>query len=86
MTFLLPTELLDEADRRGLQASWQGARASGTPFISFYTPQEMLTLTREAGFTGAQHISGSSLAGRYFADRSDGIRPSSGEGLVLAAI
>ena len=38
MTFLLPTELLDDADRPGLQASEKGARASGTPFISFYTP------------------------------------------------
>ena len=51
-----------------LRASENGARASGTPFISFYTPQEMLALAREAGFKDAQHVSGSSLAGRYFAD------------------
>ncbi|GGU11798.1 hypothetical protein GCM10010272_66180 [Streptomyces lateritius] len=44
MTFLLPTELADEVDRPGLQASQEGARTSGTPFISFYTPQEMLAL------------------------------------------
>ncbi|MGW1378469.1 class I SAM-dependent methyltransferase [Streptomyces sp. NPDC002446] len=84
MTFLLPTELLDAADRAGLRASREGAQASGTPFISFYTPSEMLALAREAGFEDARHVSGASLAERYFADRADGLRPSSGEDLLLA--
>ncbi|MFF3275957.1 class I SAM-dependent methyltransferase [Streptomyces chrestomyceticus] len=84
MTFLLPPELVDDADRRGLRASEEGARASGTPFISFYTPQEMLALAREAGFKDARHIPGTSLAERYFADRTDGLRPSTGENLLLA--
>jgi O-methyltransferase involved in polyketide biosynthesis len=84
MTFLLPAELLDDADRSGLQVSEKGARASGTPFISFYTPPEMLTLAREAGFKDARHVPGTLLAERYFADRTDGLRPSSGEDLLLA--
>jgi methyltransferase (TIGR00027 family) len=84
MTFLLPSELLDDADRSGLQASAKGASASGTPFISYYTPQDMLTLAREAGFKEAHHVSGASLAERYFADRTDGLRPSTGEDFVVA--
>jgi methyltransferase (TIGR00027 family) len=84
MTFLLPTELLDDADRPGLRAAESGARATGTPFISFYTPAEMLTLAREAGFTGTEHVPGTELADRYFADRADGLRPSSGEDLLVA--
>jgi methyltransferase (TIGR00027 family) len=84
MTFLLPTDLLDDADRPGLQASENGARAAGTPFISFYTPEEMLSLAREAGFQEVRHMSGASLAETYFADRTDGLRPSSGENLLLA--
>jgi hypothetical protein len=47
MTFLLPTELVDDADRAGLQMAENGARAAGTPFISFYTPDEMLALARD---------------------------------------
>jgi methyltransferase (TIGR00027 family) len=84
MTFLLPIELVDEADRRGIRASEEGARASGTPFISFYTPQEMLALAREAGLEDARHVPASLLAERYFTDRTDGLRPSSGENLLLA--
>jgi methyltransferase (TIGR00027 family) len=84
MTFLLPRELLDDADRAGLQASQQGARASGTPFVSFYRPDEMLAMAREAGFAGVRHVPGSSLAERYFSGRDDGLRPSSGEDLVVA--
>jgi methyltransferase (TIGR00027 family) len=84
MSFLLPIELVDEADRPGLQAAERGARASGTPFISFYTPPEMLALAREVGFKDAHHVSGTSLAERYFAGRTDGLRPSTGEDLLTA--
>ncbi|MFI1497011.1 class I SAM-dependent methyltransferase [Streptomyces platensis] len=84
MSFLLPTELVAEADRPGLRASQAGAQASGTPFLSFYTPSEMLALAREAGFEDTRHVSGDALAERYFADRTDGLRPSSGEDLLLA--
>jgi methyltransferase (TIGR00027 family) len=85
MTFLLPRDLLGEADRAGLQAADQGARASGTPFVSFYAPQEMLAMAREAGFADVRHVSGASLGERYFAGRSDGLRPSTGEDFLAAA-
>ena len=75
MTFLLPLELAEPEVRPGLQRADQGARASGTPFISFFTPTEMLTLAREAGFKDAQHVSAAALAQRYFAGRTDGLRP-----------
>jgi methyltransferase (TIGR00027 family) len=84
MTFLLPAGLLGDADRSGLQTAGRGARTSGTPFISFYTPADMLALAREAGFENARHVPGTLLAERYFADRADGLRPSSGEDLLVA--
>jgi len=84
MTFLLPADLLDDADRAGLQASQKGARASGTPFVSFYRPEEMLAMARLAGFAGVRHVPGSSLAELYFAGRPDGLRPSSGEDFLVA--
>jgi methyltransferase (TIGR00027 family) len=84
MTFLLPAELVDEADRPGLEASSRGARNSGTPFISFFSPGEMMGLARAAGFREVQHVSTADLTARYFAGRADGLRPSSGEGLIIA--
>jgi methyltransferase (TIGR00027 family) len=85
MTFLLPPELVEDVLRPGFEAAEQGARAAGTPFISFYTPGEMLTLARRAGFRDARHVSASALNERYFAGRTDGLRTGRGEELLLAA-
>jgi O-methyltransferase involved in polyketide biosynthesis len=85
MTFLLPIEILDEGDRSGLDASAQGARRSGTPFVSFFTPDEIVAMARDAGFAAVRHVSGASLGDRYFANRDDGLRPSSGEDFLVAA-
>jgi methyltransferase (TIGR00027 family) len=87
MTFLLPLELADPEVRPGLQLAEKGARASGTPFISFFTPTEMLALAREAGFREVQHVSAATLAQRYFAGRTDGFRPpNNSEELLVAMI
>jgi len=83
-TFLLPLELLDAEDRPGLQLSANGARGSGTPFISFFAPPDMLALARAAGFRNAEDVSAAMLNGRYFAGRTDGLRTSSGEDLLVA--
>jgi methyltransferase (TIGR00027 family) len=85
MTFLLPLELADPEVRPGLQLAEKGARASGTPFISFFTPTEMMTRAREAGFKEAQHVSAADLAQRYFAGRTDGLRPPNNSEELLVA-
>jgi hypothetical protein len=85
MTFLVPMVLLDEEDRPGLQMAINGAQASGTPFISFFQPPDLLAVARAAGFRDAQHVPISDLAERYFAGRTDGFRPSSGEDLLVAS-
>ncbi|MFF7244641.1 class I SAM-dependent methyltransferase [Embleya sp. NPDC008237] len=84
MTFQLPPELLDADKRAGFEVAVKGARESGTPFVSFFAPEEMLALAREAGFPDARHVSAADLNDRYFADRPDGLRTSSGEELLLA--
>jgi methyltransferase (TIGR00027 family) len=75
MSFLLPLELAEPAVRSGMEMAEKGARASGTPFISFFTPAEMLALARDAGFREVRHVSAADLAARYFAGRPDGLRP-----------
>jgi methyltransferase (TIGR00027 family) len=87
MSFLVPTELADPEVRPGLEAAARGARASGTPFISFFTPPDMLALAREADFRDARHVSAAALGERYFARRTDGLRPANNtEELLVATI
>jgi methyltransferase (TIGR00027 family) len=85
MTFLVPVEFADPEIRPGLERAMQGARASGTPFLSFFTPEEMLALGREAGFKEVEHVSAAMLAERYFAGRTDGLRPPSHAEELLVA-
>ena len=83
MTFALPIELADPALRPGLELAQKGARASGTPFVSFFTPAEILTLADQAGFREVRHISAADLRERYFAGRTDGLYPADGGEEVL---
>ena len=84
MTFMLPFELVDEADRPGLEGAARGAQVSGTPWISFYAPEEMATLARDAGFAHISTVPTAELAERYLAGRTDGLRASGGEAILLA--
>jgi methyltransferase (TIGR00027 family) len=86
MTFLLPLELADPEIRPWLERAEKAARASGTPFVSFFTPAEMINLGHEAGFREVRHVSAATLAERYFAGRSDGLcPPRNAEELLIAS-
>ena len=86
MTFLLPLDMADAEVRPGLEMAEKGARASGTPFISFFTPDEIVALARDCGFRQAQHVPAAMLAQRYFANRTDGLRPpNNAEELLVAS-
>jgi methyltransferase (TIGR00027 family) len=84
MTYILPLELADPEERPGFEAAMKGARASGTPFVSFYRPEEMLALARETGFKDARCVSAADHTRRYFAGRVDGLRPGASEELLVA--
>jgi O-methyltransferase involved in polyketide biosynthesis len=84
MSFMLPFDLADPEERPGIEGAARGAAANGTPFISFFAPGEILELARTTGFKEVKHVSASDLADRYFAGRADGLRPSSGEHLLVA--
>lgn len=85
MSFMLPIELMDPEVRPGVEQAAAGARANGTPFISFFTPDDMLALARNAGFQEVQHVSAATLAQRYFAGRTDGLRPLNNSEELLVA-
>lgn len=69
MSFMLPIELLDAEVRPGVERAAEGARASGTR----YRVQRRST------------VSATMLAQRYFAGRTDGLRPPSNSEELLVA-
>lgn len=86
MTFMLPIELNDPEIRFGVERAAEGAKASGTPWLSFFTPEEILSMAREAGFKAIEHVSAQALGERYFAGRSDGLCPPRNSEEFLVAI
>lgn len=86
MTFMVPFELVGPADRPGLEGAARGAAASGTPWISFYEPDEIVAVARSAGFGDARWVPTEELAGRYLSGRTDGLRAAEGEAVLLARV
>jgi methyltransferase (TIGR00027 family) len=86
MTYMLPLELIEVEDHVLQTISEKGARASGNPFISFFSPNEILDFAREAGFVDVKNVSASDLNKLYFTGRSDNLSPASGEGFLIATI
>lgn len=85
MSFMVPIEHAEPELRPGIEAAARGARANGTPWLSFFTPDELLALARDAGFREVAHVSADALTARYFAGRPDGLRlPSNSEELLVA--
>lgn len=85
MTFILPLDLIPTAEQQQHKMVYERAQAAGTPFISFYYPQELKELAIKAGFSNVQHIPKEVLLQRYFQGRSDNFRPGSGEEFLIAS-
>jgi len=85
MSFMLPIEMNDPEIRPGVERAVAGAKANGTPFISFFKPAEILALARDAGFKNVRHVSAAALAERYFSGRTDGLRPPNNSEELLVA-
>jgi methyltransferase (TIGR00027 family) len=84
MTFMQPVELVGPEEQVIHRATDAAARAAGTPFISYYSPDEILAMARDAGFKTARHVTAADHTQRYFADRTDGLRPFTTEELLVA--
>lgn len=84
MTFYLPMNLIEEEDKFLQQISEKGAREAGTPFVSFFAPDEVLSLANEAGFKESKIISNKDMEQLYFTNRTDNLTPASGEIFLLA--
>ncbi len=84
MAFYLPMELIDEEDKPLQLIAEKGAREAGTPFVSFFAPNEILALAGDAGFKETKTISTKDMEQLYFVGRTDHLLPASGEVFLLA--
>jgi methyltransferase (TIGR00027 family) len=83
-TFQVPLEMIEPGPRELRARVEEAALASGTPFTSFFHPDELVALAREAGFRTVRHVTAAELTERYFSGRADGLRPSNAEELIVA--
>ncbi len=86
LTFILPLEMIPEEERAQHQMVYEKARQAGTPFISFFSPDEILEVARGVGFKKVEHISRDQIIQRYFLGRTDGFQPSHGEEFLIAEV
>jgi methyltransferase (TIGR00027 family) len=84
ITFYLPLELMDQEDQFLQQIAIKGAREAGTPFISFFSPDEIIALGKETGLKNLETVSTRDLQTVYFSGREDQLAPASGEIFLLA--
>ncbi|MGG0655418.1 class I SAM-dependent methyltransferase [Rummeliibacillus pycnus] len=84
MTFLLPFEQTESKIKNEVKEAEKGAKSSGTPFISLFTSDEMIELSRVAGIREARHVSSAELNQRYFSGRTDGLSLPKGEEFLIA--
>jgi O-methyltransferase involved in polyketide biosynthesis len=86
MTFMLPLDLVDDDEQQMQVDVEQKARNSGTPFVSHYSPDDMVETCLGAGFTAVRNVSPADLTELYFSRRTDGLRPPTAEQLVVAQV
>ncbi|MFD1709320.1 class I SAM-dependent methyltransferase [Ottowia sp. GY511] len=84
MSFMLPIDQADPDIRQGLLQSAKGAQAGGTPWISFFSPEEIVQMATDAGFPHARCVSATEWSTLYFQNRTDGLKPARAEELLVA--
>lgn len=86
ISFYLPVKLLEKEDQPMQEMANKGAQQSGTPFISFFSPEEVIAIAKESGLNNTDLVSTKDIKDLYFKNRTDGLSPASGEVFLLARI
>jgi methyltransferase (TIGR00027 family) len=84
--YLVPRELLDEENRRILARTIAVTAARGEPVRSFFEPAELAEQVRKLGFAEVSDFGPEEARARYFAGRSDGLRPSAASHYMRARV
>lgn len=84
MTFMLSLDLLGAQERASMEFVMKRSEESGTPFLSLFSPQEIVSMGKQSGFKNSQYVSGEDIYQRYFANRSDGLRAGMAEAFLVS--
>jgi methyltransferase (TIGR00027 family) len=84
-SFLLPIGSIEQDEMEMRRATEASAAARGHPWTTFYRPDEIASLARDAGLPSCHVVSPQDLTDSYFATREDGLKPSSSEYLFVAS-
>jgi methyltransferase (TIGR00027 family) len=84
-SFVLPVHRI-EPDEQAMRADTEArAAAGGHPWLSAFLPDAISKLAEEAGFADVRLVTPNDLTVRYFAGRTDGLRPSSQNAYMVAS-
>jgi methyltransferase (TIGR00027 family) len=86
LTVAPPAEDVEADERPVLAMVERGAAASGHPWRSHFSLDDIAALAAAAGLQDPRPIDAGALAQRYFAGRPDGLRPSSIEVVLTATV
>jgi methyltransferase (TIGR00027 family) len=75
---------LDDAAREMVKIEARLVAAAGEPYATRMSPAQAEALIAGAGLEVVEHLTPRTLNDRYFAGRSDGLRPSAAERLIAA--
>lgn len=75
---------LDDAAREMVEIETRLVATSGEPYATRMSPDQAESLIEGAGLEVVEHLTPRALYERYFAGRSDGLRPSAAERLIAA--
>jgi methyltransferase (TIGR00027 family) len=80
----VPDAFLDDVAQEMVAIEASQVAAAGEPYTTRMSPAQAGELVRGAGLEVAEHLRPPALYDRYFAGRSDGLRPSAAERLIAA--
>ena len=84
MTFMLALDLLPPQERSIMEFVMARARESATPFVSLFTPEDIVSMARDCGFRDARYVSAGDIFAKYFASRTDGLNAGTAEAFLVA--
>jgi methyltransferase (TIGR00027 family) len=85
-TFIIDPDLLEEPDRTLVNTTRERINASACAWLSVFSPDAFVELLRGAGICDIRILTAQDLGDRYFANRTDGLRPCLGESIAVGTV